>query len=294
MKAYLFPGQGSQKVGMGKDHYSSNSQFKSYVDKADQILGYSLSSLMFEGPGEKLTQTQYTQPAIFVHSYALYRVLDEKPDMVAGHSLGEFTALAAADVLHFEDALKLVSKRGELMQNAGEINPGTMAAIIGMDDEIVDQICVEASKESGKPVVPANYNSPGQLVISGAVEAVEKAVELAKEKGCRLAKMLPVSGAFHSPLMKHVFDEFSNALNDVEFNDPQFPVYSNVTGKPVINKIALKENVLNQLVSPVKWTQTLNNMQANNADTFVEIGPGKVLQGLVKRTLKNISIEGHE
>jgi len=294
MKAYLFPGQGSQKVGMGKDHYSSDPQFKSYVDKADQILGYSLSSLMFEGPGEELTQTQHTQPAIFVHSYALYRVLDEKPDMVAGHSLGEFTALAAADVLHFEDALKLVSKRGELMQNAGEVNPGTMAAIIGMDDEIVDQICVDASKEAGKPVVPANYNSPGQLVISGAVEAVEKAVELAKEKGCRIAKMLPVSGAFHSPLMKHVFDEFSNALNEVEFNDPQFPVYSNVTGKPVINRNALKENVLNQLVSPVKWTQTLKNMQANKADTFVEVGPGKVLQGLVKRTLENISIEGHE
>jgi len=294
MKAYLFPGQGSQKVGMGKDHYSSDPQFKSYVDKADQILGYSLSSLMFEGPGEELTQTQHTQPAIFVHSYALYRVLDEKPDMVAGHSLGEFTALAAADVLHFEDALKLVSKRGELMQNAGEVNPGTMAAIIGMDDEIVDQICVEASKEAGKPVVPANYNSPGQLVISGAVEAVEKAVELAKEKGCRIAKMLPVSGAFHSPLMKHAFDEFSNALNEVEFNDPQFPVYSNVTGKPVINRNALKENVLNQLVSPVKWTQTLKNMQANKADTFVEVGPGKVLQGLVKRTLENISIEGHE
>src|SRR6056297_168894 len=294
MKAYLFPGQGSQKVGMGKDHYSSDPQFKSYVDKADQILGYSLSSLMFEGPGEELTQTQHTQPAIFVHSYALYRVLDEKPDMVAGHSLGEFTALVAADVLQFEDALKLVSKRGELMQNAGEVNPGTMAAIIGMDDEIVDQICVDASKEAGKPVVPANYNSPGQLVISGAVEAVEKAVELAKEKGCRLAKMLPVSGAFHSPLMKHVFDEFSNALNEVEFNDPQFPVYSNVTGKPVINRNALKENVLNQLVSPVKWTQTLKNMQANKADTFVEVGPGKVLQGLVKRTLENISIEGHE
>jgi len=294
MKAYLFPGQGSQKVGMGKDHYSSSSRFKSYIDKADQILGYSLSSLMFEGPGDELTQTQHTQPAIFTHSYALYRVLDDKPDMVAGHSLGEFTALAAADVLRFEDALKLVSKRGELMQQAGEVNPGTMAAIIGMDDEVVDQICVDASKEEGKPVVPANYNSPGQLVISGAEEAVERAVELARERGCRLAKMLPVSGAFHSPLMKHAFDEFSKALNDVEFNDPQFPVYSNVTGKPVINSIALKENVLKQLVSPVKWTQTLKNMQANKADTFVEVGPGKVLQGLAKRTLNNILIEGHE
>lgn len=294
MKAYLFPGQGSQKVGMGKEHYSSNSRFKSYIDKADQLLGYSLSSLMFEGPGDELTQTQHTQPAIFAHSYALYRVLDEKPDMVAGHSLGEFTALAAADVLRFEDALKLVSKRGELMQQAGEVNPGTMAAIIGMEDEVVDQICMDASKEAGKPVVPANYNSPGQLVISGAEEAVERAVELARERGCRLAKMLPVSGAFHSPLMKHAFDEFSKALDDVDFNDPQFPVYSNVTGKPVINRIALKENVLKQLVSPVKWTQTLKNMQANKADTFVEVGPGKVLQGLVKRTLNNISIEGHE
>lgn len=294
MKAYLFPGQGSQKVGMGKDHYSSGSKFKSYIDKADQILGYSLSRLMFEGPVDELTQTQYTQPAIFVHSYALYRVLDEKPDMVAGHSLGEFTALAAADVLRFEDALKLVSKRGELMQKAGEVNPGTMAAIIGMEDVVVDQICIDVSKLVGKPVVPANYNSPGQLVISGDVAAVEKAVESAKEKGCRLAKMLPVSGAFHSPLMRSAFDEFSKELNDVEFKNPQFPVYSNVTGKPVINKIALKENVLEQLISPVKWTQTLENMQANKADLFVEVGPGKVLQGLVKRTLKNSRIDGHE
>lgn len=294
MKAYLFPGQGSQKVGMGKEHYDSQPQFKEYIDQADQILGYSLSKLMFEGPGEDLTQTKYTQPAIFAHSYALYRVLDEIPDMVAGHSLGEFTALAAADVLQFEDALKLVAKRGELMQKAGDVNPGTMAAIIGMVDDMVDQICIDASKNTGKAVVPANYNSPGQLVISGAVEAVEKAVDMAREKGCRLAKILPVSGAFHSPLMKNAFDEFKKALNEVEFSNPQFPVYSNVTGEPVINRIALKENVLKQLVSPVKWTQTLKNMQANEADTFVEVGPGKVLQGLTKRTLKNISIEGHE
>lgn len=294
MKAYLFPGQGSQKVGMGKDHYSSSSLFKEYVDTADELLGYSLSSLMFEGPSEELTQTRYTQPAIFVHSYALYRVLDKKPDMVAGHSLGEFSALTAADVLSFEDALNLVAKRGELMQNAGEEQPGTMAAIIGMDDELVDQICVDSSKETGKPVVPANYNCPGQLVISGDVEAVERAVEMAKEKGCRLAKILPVSGAFHSPLMKPAFDEFSTVLNDIEFKNPQFPVYSNVTGEPVINRNALKENVLQQLVSPVKWTQTLKNMHGNQAETFVEVGPGKVLQGLVKRTLKNISIEGHE
>lgn len=294
MKAYLFPGQGSQKVGMGKEHYDSHTQFKEYIDQADQILGFPLSTLMFEGPGEELKQTKYTQPAIFLHSYALYRLLDEKPDMVAGHSLGEFTALAAADVLSFKDALKLVAKRGALMQKAGDVNPGTMAAIIGMDDEVVDQICIDASKITGKPVVPANYNSPGQLVISGNVDAVEKAVEIARGKGCRLAKILPVSGAFHSPLMKHVYDEFSEALRVVEFNNPQYPVYSNVTGEPVINKVELKENVLKQLISPVKWSQTLKNMQNNSADTFVEVGPGKVLQGLTKRTLKNITIEGHE
>lgn len=294
MKAYLFPGQGSHKVGMGKDHYSSNSLFKEYLDKADDLLGYSLKSLMFEGPEGELTQTKHTQPAIFVHSYALFKVLNEKPDMVAGHSLGEFSALAAADTLSFEDALKLVAKRGELMQKAGEDQPGTMAAIIGMDDEIVDQICEDATKEVGKPVVPANYNCPGQLVISGDVEAVEKAVEMAKESGCRLAKILHVSGAFHSPLMKPAYDKFSTALDQVDFKDPQFPVYSNVTGEPEINRNALKENVLMQLVSPVKWTQTLKNMHANQAETFVEVGPGKVLQGLVKRTLKNISIEGHE
>lgn len=279
---------------MGKDHYSSNSLFKEYVDKADDLLGYSLSNLMFKGPADELKQTKYTQPAIFVHSYALYMTLDDKPDMVAGHSLGEFSALAAADVLSFEDALKLVANRGELMQNAGEEQPGTMAAVIGMDDEAVDQICVQASKEIGKPVVPANYNCPGQLVISGDVEAVEKAVEIAKEKGCRLAKMLPVSGAFHSPLMKPAFDEFSTVLNKVVFKNPQFPVYCNVTGEPVINRNALKENVLKQLINPVKWTQTMKNMHDNQANQFVEIGPGKVLQGLVKRTLKNISIEGHE
>jgi [acyl-carrier-protein] S-malonyltransferase len=294
MKAYLFPGQGSQKVGMGKEHYTSNPDFKNYIDQADQILGYSISKLMFEGPADELTQTKYTQPAIFLHSYALYQILDDKPDMVAGHSLGEFSALAVADVLSFEDALKLVSKRGELMQHAGEENPGTMAAIIGMDDEVVDEICVNTSKIVGKPVVPANYNSPGQLVISGDVDAVEKAVETAKEEGCRLAKMLPVSGAFHSPLMKNAFDEFAKTLNEVDFKDPLFPVYSNVTGEPVINKTELKENVLKQLVSPVKWTQTLKNMQSNKAEVFVEVGPGKVLQGLAKRTLNNITIEGHE
>lgn len=281
-------------VGMGKEHYASSPLFKEYVDKADDLLGYSLSKLMFDGPADELTQTKYTQPAIFVHSYALFKVLDKNPDMVAGHSLGEFTALAAAEVLHFDDALKLVAKRGELMQGAGEEQPGTMAAIIGMDDELVDQICEDASKETARPVVPANYNCPGQLVISGDIEAVERAVEMAKEKGCRLAKKLPVSGAFHSPLMKPVYDEFNTVLSVVEFNNPRFPVYSNVSGEPVINRNALKENVLNQLISPVKWTQTLKNMHSNNADVFVEVGPGKVLQGLVKRTLKNISIEGYE
>lgn len=294
MKAILFPGQGSQKTGMAKDHFDSNDQFRKRVEEADELLGYSLSEIMFEGPADTLTQTQYTQPAIFLHSTALFETLEENPDMVAGHSLGEFSALAAAGVITFEQALSLVSLRGKLMQEAGEIHPGTMAAVIGMDDEAVDRICEEATKIMNKPVVPANYNCPGQLVISGDVDAVKKAVDIAKEKGCRLAKMLPVSGAFHSPLMQPAYDGLEEKLNDIEFSDASCPVYSNYTAEATTDAATLKKNVLDQLLNPVRWTQTLQNMHKNGASEFVEVGPGKVLQGLVKRTLKDAENKGYE
>jgi [acyl-carrier-protein] S-malonyltransferase len=294
MKAFIFPGQGSQKVGMGKSHTGSNPQFKKTVEEANRLLGYSLSDIMFEGPEETLTQTQYTQPAIFLHSIALFRTMQVKPDMTAGHSLGEFSALVAAGVLNFKTALELVALRGKLMQNAGEIHPGTMAAIIGLEDNVVDEICETATEAIQKPVVPANYNCPGQLVISGDEDAVKKAVELAKESGCRLAKMLPVSGAFHSPLMKPAFEALQEKLDETDFSEPNCPVYSNYTAKASADPDEIKNNLLHQLVSPVRWTQTLQNMEKNGATSFIEVGPGKVLQGLVKRTLKNVNIEGYE
>lgn len=294
MKAVLFPGQGSQKVGMGKDHYDSNPKFKERLDEADELLGFSITDIMFNGPAEKLTETKFTQPAIFLHSAALFDILDQKPDMVAGHSLGEFSALYAAGVLDFKSALSLVALRGESMQKAGTTNPGTMAAIIGMEDDAVDEICKLAADETGKVVVPANYNCPGQLVISGHVSAVEKAVEIAKEKGCRLAKLLSVGGAFHSALMQPAYDALQEKLNDTSFSAPQFPVFSNFTAQKTTDAETIKENVLQQLLNPVRWTQTLENMSQSGADHFVEIGPGNVLQGLVKRTLKNVNIEGHQ
>jgi [acyl-carrier-protein] S-malonyltransferase len=294
MKALIFPGQGSQKVGMGRDHFEKTVLFKELLTKGDELLGYPLSDIMFEGPVETLTQTRYTQPAIFMHSFALFKTLNQSPDMVAGHSLGEFSALAAAGVLDFETALELVALRGKLMQEAGEIHPGTMAAIIGMDDDVVDTICEDATETIQKPVVPANYNCPGQLVISGDEDAVKKAVDLAKEQGCRLAKMLPVSGAFHSPLMKPAFEALKEKLDDTGFSKPNCPVYSNYTAEATTDPSKIKDNLLHQLVSPVRWTQTLQNMEKDGATSFIEIGPGKVLQGLVKRTLKNVNIEGYE
>jgi [acyl-carrier-protein] S-malonyltransferase len=294
MNAVLFPGQGSQKVGMGKSHYEENDSFRKMFERANELLGYSLTDIMFEGPQEKLTQTKFTQPAIFLHSIALFNQLDVKPDMVAGHSLGEFTALAAAEVLTFEQALDLVALRGKLMQEAGKQYPGTMAAIIGMEDQVVDEICSNATDIIQKPVVAANYNSPGQLVISGDVDAVKKAVELAKEKGCRMAKMLPVSGAFHSPLMEPATNAFRQKVEDIDFSEAKYPVYSNVTALPVTEPEQLKENVIKQLTNPVRWTASLEKMQENGAGQFIEVGPGKVLQGLVKRTLNNVTIEGYE
>lgn len=292
--AYLFPGQGSQSVGMGESHYKENETFATLVNKANEVLGFDLKQIMFEGPEEKLKQTEFTQPAIFLHSMALFETLDTAPDMVAGHSLGEFSALVACGAVVFEDALKIVRQRGELMQQAGENNPGTMAAVIGMDDEVVERICDQATKEVGKEVIAANYNCPGQLVISGDEEAIDKAVALLKEEGCRLAKKLPVSGAFHSSLMQPAYDGLKESLESLKITSPNCPIYSNYTAEPTTDPEEIRSNVLNQLLNPVRWTQTLQNMHQNGAEKFVEVGPGKVLQGLVKRTLNDVDINGYQ
>ncbi len=294
MKAVLFPGQGSQSVGMAKEHYSSNATVKRMFDEANNLLGFSITDIMFEGPSEELMQTKYTQPAIFLHSVALFETLDITPDVVAGHSLGEFSALTASGAIDFSEALELVALRGKLMQEAGEVHPGTMAAIIGMDDKIVDEICEKATGIIQKPVVAANYNCPGQLVISGDIDAVKKAVELAKENGCRMAKILQVSGAFHSPLMKPALEGLKEKLENTTVKTPDFPIYSNVTAKPTIDPAEIKENLVQQLINPVRWTQTLTAMSDNGITDFIEVGPGKVLQGLVKRTVSKANISGHE
>lgn len=292
--AYLFPGQGSQFVGMAKEHYDTNEQIKSYFDQANEILGIDLTSIMFEGPEETLKQTEYTQPAIFLHSVALFSTLDAKPDMVAGHSLGEFSALVAAGAVTFEDALRIVRRRGELMQQAGKEHPGTMAAVIGLDDDVVEKVCEQATTATGKEVVAANYNCPGQLVISGYVEAVEAAVELAKEHGARMAKLLPVSGAFHSSLMQPAYEGLKSDLEQLTIVTPSYPIYSNYTAVPTTDIEEIRSNLLNQLLNPVKWTQTLRLMLENGADSFVEVGPGKVLQGLVKRTERKAETSGYQ
>ena len=291
-QAYLFPGQGSQFVGMGKDHFDNNPEFSVAYQKANEILGFDLTDIMFEGPDETLRQTEYTQPAIFLHSVALFNTLDIKPDMVAGHSLGEFSALVAAGALTFDDALTIVRQRGRLMQEAGKVNPGTMAAVIGLDDRQVENICEQAASDSGEIVVPANYNCPGQLVVSGSENGVDKALELLKDAGCRLAKKLPVSGAFHSPLMKPALEGLRSNLEKLNIQKPICPVYSNFTAQPTTDPEEIRENLLNQLLNPVLWTQTLQNMHKDGADSYTEVGPGKVLQGLVKRTLKDVSTQG--
>ncbi len=289
--AYLFPGQGSQFIGMGNELFQNHPE---YFNLANEILGLDLQSIMFEGPMEKLKQTEFTQPAIFLHSVVLFKTLNAQPDMVAGHSLGEFSALVACEAVSFENALRIVRRRGQLMQQAGTDNPGTMAAIIGMEDEAVEKVCAQATEESGKEVVAANYNCPGQLVISGYEEAVKKAVEIAKENGARLAKVLPVSGAFHSSLMQPAYDGLKEGLEQLEIKKPTCPIYSNYTAEATSDPEEIRTNLLSQLLNPVRWTQTLHNMQSDGASAFVEVGPGKVLQGLVKRTLKNVEISGHQ
>lgn len=289
--AYIFPGQGSQYVGMGKDLCEQFPEAKKYFDEADAALGFSLSKICFEGPEEELKQTKNTQPAIFLHSVAVWNLL--KPSdaaMVAGHSLGEYSALVAAGAISFTDAIKLVRLRGELMQKAGEENPGTMAAIVGLDPQVVSEV-TKAASEAGV-VQPANFNSPGQIVISGSVAGVRKAMELAKERGAKLVKELVVSGAFHSPLMQSAKDKLKEALDKTVINDAKIPVFANVTASPVQKADEIRRLLFEQVTSPVRWEESVVNMAAAGATKFVEVGPGKVLQGLVKRIAATAEIAG--
>jgi len=288
MKAYVFPGQGSQFSGMGKELYDSNSTAKSLFEKANDILGFRITDVMFNGTDEELKQTKITQPAIFLHSVVLAHTLaDFKPDMVAGHSLGEFSALVANKTLSFDDALKLVYKRAMAMQKACEINPSTMAAVLNLDDKIVEEVCASITRETGEVVVAANYNCPGQLVISGSIKGIEIACEKMKAAGAKRALVLPVGGAFHSPLMEPARAELAEAINQTNFSAPICAVYQNVTAKAVTNPDEIKKNLIAQLTAPVRWTQTVEQMLADGATNFVEVGPGKVLQGLIKKVNKD-------
>ncbi len=292
MKAYVFPGQGAQFVGMGKDLYDSSSLAKELFEKANEILGFRITDLMFAGTDEDLKQTKVTQPAIFLHSVILAKVLgnDFKPEMVAGHSLGEFSALVAAGALSFEDGLRLVSARAMAMQKACELQPSTMAAVLGLDDSKVEEICASVDEV----VVAANYNCPGQLVISGSVKGIDIACERLKEAGAKRALKLAVSGAFHSPLMEPARQELEAAINATPFNKPVCPIYQNVTAKPTSSPEEIKKNLVAQLTAPVRWTQTVQNMIADGATEFVELGPGNVLQGLIKKVNKDIAAESKQ
>lgn len=289
MKAFVFPGQGSQFSGMGKDLYESSEECRSMFDKGNEILGFDITTIMFEGTEDDLKQTNVTQPAIFLHSTILVKALGERfaPDMVAGHSLGEFSALVANRALGFEQGLRLVAQRAQAMQKACEIEPSTMAAIIGLEDETVEQVC----ESIDDIVIPANYNTPGQLVISGSVKGVDAAIDLLRQKGARMTIKLAVGGAFHSPFMEPARQELEKAINETVFSDPICPVYQNATGLPVSKPELIKQNLIAQLTSPVKWTQTMFNMLKDGADHFTEVGPGNVLQGLIKKADRRVSVE---
>lgn len=284
MKAYIFPGQGAQFPGMGKDLYEQSATAKDLFERANDILGFRITEIMFEGTADDLKQTRVTQPAVFLHSVILAKTLDDfRPDMVAGHSLGEFSALVASGSLSFEDGLKLVSQRAEAMQKACEKKPSTMAAVLGLEDSVVEKVC----REIDGIVVPANYNCPGQLVISGSTGAVTLACEKMKEAGAKRALMLPVGGAFHSPLMKPAEEELASAIEATRFEDPICPVYQNVNAAAVSDPLEIRENLVAQLTAPVKWTQSVQQMIEDGAQQFIEVGPGKVLQGLVKKIDRN-------
>ncbi|KAA5535981.1 ACP S-malonyltransferase [Paenimyroides baculatum] len=284
MKAYVFPGQGAQFVGMGKDLYETSAVAKELFDKANEILGFNITEIMFNGTDEELKQTKVTQPAVFLHSVILAKTLtDFNPEMVAGHSLGEFSALVANGTLSFEDALQLVSKRAMAMQKACEITPSTMAAVLNLDDKIVEDICASIDGV----VVAANYNCPGQLVISGETKAVELACEKMKEAGAKRALILPVGGAFHSPMMEPAREELAAAIEATTFNTPTCPVYQNVTASAVSDPAEIKKNLITQLTAPVRWTQSVQQMIADGATSFTEVGPGKVLMGLINKINKD-------
>ena len=291
--AFIFPGQGSQFSGMGKSLYDSNETARELFEKANGILGFRISDIMFEGTDEQLKQTNVTQPAIFIHSVIAYKTLpDAKPDMVAGHSLGEFSALVANNTLSFEDALKLVSIRANAMQKACETTPGGMAAVLALADGIVERICEEIDTETGEPVVPANYNCPGQLVISGSVAGINIACERMKDAGAKRALVLPVGGAFHSPLMASAKEELAAAIAATTFNTPSCPVYQNVVAKAVTDPNEIKQNLEAQLTGAVRWTQSVEAMVADGATNFTEVGPGKVLQGLVQKIYREAVVGG--